>query len=149
MSEIDDIFSSKGKSLATQPVASTSSLPEKKEKKKKNKKRKRDEPTPEQPPQRKPIPETVVDNSSNIIAHKRPKIESKPKLKNTSSATEDFSDSRGSRSRKMTEEGWTIYKEDELGIRDDGGGKHNVYLFFSHLRSGLRHSVMSLRLRLL
>ncbi|KAG6911851.1 hypothetical protein DXG01_000098 [Tephrocybe rancida] len=123
MSEIDDIFSSKGKGQAAQPVASTSSLSDKNEKKKKKtKKRKRDEPTSDLTIQPQPIPETVVDTSNSIISSKRPKIESKPKASNSKpSTTEEFSDSRGSRTRKTTEEGWTIYKEDELGIRDEGG----------------------------
>ncbi|KAG8981798.1 hypothetical protein FRB93_008352 [Tulasnella sp. JGI-2019a] len=33
-----------------------------------------------------------------------------------------FMDSRGSGPRRKTEEGFFIYKEDELGIRDEGGG---------------------------
>lgn len=27
---------------------------------------------------------------------------------------------------RTTDEGWSIYKEDELGIRDDGGGKQTL-----------------------
>ncbi|KAG6846004.1 hypothetical protein H0H87_011052 [Tephrocybe sp. NHM501043] len=122
MSEIDDIFSFKGKGPAVEATASTISLPTKKDKKK-NKKRKRDEPTPDQPSLPKSSPETVIDTSNNITTSKRPKIQSKPKAAKAAkpSATEEFSDSRGSRSRKTTEEGWNIYKEDELGIRDEGG----------------------------
>ncbi|KAG8855511.1 hypothetical protein FRB96_007015 [Tulasnella sp. 330] len=33
-----------------------------------------------------------------------------------------FADSRGAGPRRKTEEGFLIYKEDELGIRDEGGG---------------------------
>jgi len=32
-----------------------------------------------------------------------------------------FRDSRGKEPRKKTEEGWNIYKEDELGIAGAGG----------------------------
>jgi len=32
-----------------------------------------------------------------------------------------FRDSRGQEPRKKTEEGWNIYKEDELGIKETGG----------------------------
>ncbi|GLB36296.1 putative eukaryotic protein of unknown function (DUF1764) [Lyophyllum shimeji] len=129
MSEIDDIFASKGKAPAIQSVASGSSLPPKK-KTAKDKKRKRDSELsnnlPKDQPSR-PAPETVIDPSTLVSSVKRPKIEKKSKVSKTSAKEADladeskFTDSRGSRRRKTTEEGWAIYKEDELGIREDGG----------------------------
>ncbi|KAF5377672.1 hypothetical protein D9615_005274 [Tricholomella constricta] len=139
MSEIDEIFSAKGKATAIQPVASTSSLPTKKRKKDKGQKRKRDgdfidDPTTQ--PISRPTPETVIDFSALISTAKRPKVEKKvmhPKSSKQTNADGEarFTDSRGSRLRKKTEEGWTIYKEDELGIRDEGGGKHAILCSFS------------------
>ncbi|KAF8078469.1 hypothetical protein FPV67DRAFT_1465377 [Lyophyllum atratum] len=129
MSEIDEIFSSKGKAPIIEPVASTSSLPAKK-KKAKDKKRKRGtelaDDLPTQPDSR-PTPETVIDTSALVSSVKRPEVEKKVKVSESSAkqavlADESiFTDSRGSRPRKKTVEGWAIYKEEELGIRDEGG----------------------------
>ncbi|KAG6901911.1 hypothetical protein C0995_006749 [Termitomyces sp. Mi166 len=125
MSEIDDIFASKGKDSIAQPVPSTSSTSNQKGNQKSTK-RKRDEPTTDHSTRRKPTPETVIDTSNSVAKNKRPKIESKtrsqkPSAKVTIADDVKFSDSRGSRPRKTTEEGWLIYKEEELGIRDEGG----------------------------
>ncbi|KAI6153439.1 DUF1764-domain-containing protein [Pisolithus tinctorius] len=51
-------------------------------------------------------PETVVDSSST----QRPQHDD-----------DRFKDSRGTGSRQKTEEGYNIYKEDELGIGNEGG----------------------------
>ncbi|KAH0590558.1 hypothetical protein H2248_000699 [Termitomyces sp. 'cryptogamus'] len=122
MSEIDDIFALKGKDSITQPVPPVSSSSIKKEKNKTTK-RKRDEPTIDR---RNITPETVLDTSINVAKTKRPKIENKSRSQNSSVKADmvddmKFSDSRGSQSRKTTEEGWLIYKEEELGIHDEGG----------------------------
>ncbi|RDB28914.1 Uncharacterized protein C6G9.01c [Hypsizygus marmoreus] len=131
MSEIDDIFSSRAKAKIVQAVASTSSLPEKK-KKHKDKKRKR-EPVDDPPAslsKSRPLPETVIDTSALVLNGKRQKTDRggatakavQPSMKHPDRADESrFKDSRGSGPRKKTEEGWAIYKEDELGIRDEGG----------------------------
>jgi len=140
MSEIDDIFSFKGKAPAIQPIATASSLPAKK-KKAKDKKRKRDAELADHPsvqPSR-PAPETVFDPSTLVSSVKRPKIEKRVKVPMTLAKEADlestFTDSRGSRPRKKTEEGWAIYKEEELGIREEGGGKHFICCSFSLLMS--------------
>ncbi|KAG6832472.1 hypothetical protein H0H92_001518 [Tricholoma furcatifolium] len=106
MSEIDDIFSSKGKASAPQPIASTSSLPGKQEKSKnkKNKKRKRDDSIPDSDaPPPKPTPETVIDTSNSLAIPKKQKIEKKSKPLKSSKKDADvdtkFTDSRGSRPR--------------------------------------------------
>ncbi|KAJ6604455.1 hypothetical protein DFH09DRAFT_1122747 [Mycena vulgaris] len=111
MSEIDDIF-------AKRPVASTSVIPPKKTQKTKDK----------QPPatagssKKRPAPETIVDPSTRAPPQKRTKVD-KPAVvaASTKEDTERFKDSRGSGPRRKTEEGWSIYKEDELGIGDAGG----------------------------
>ncbi|PPR03154.1 hypothetical protein CVT26_008005 [Gymnopilus dilepis] len=133
MSEIDDIFASKGKQK--QPPLLSS------EKKKKKKKKKADPPSPKADvvaptSKKRPLPETVVDTSDRLPGpSKRHKGSAAPPPADDSSkkskkvdkkkaeADEDFKDSRGSDSRRRTEEGWSIYKEDELGIGDQGGGK--------------------------
>lgn len=156
MSEIDDIFSSKGKAKATQPIPSTSTLTDKKKKKSKDKKRKRElESEPVTETKSRPAPETIIDPSTLISSAKRPKVEktagakAKPSVKNPDIAAENrFKDSRGPGLRQFlciflyigdhksmfsggkTEEGWSIYKEDELGIRDEGGGKQVCFFFF-------------------
>ncbi|KAI0322686.1 hypothetical protein OF83DRAFT_1048782 [Amylostereum chailletii] len=141
-SEIDDIFASKDKAKPSSPVPSSSAVfaapPAKK--KKKQKKRKRDladsEAGPsthrhdETPPQARPVPETVVDPSVQIVApSKRPRIDKgasvltakKKPVKTDKDDEARFKDSRGSGPRRKTEDGFSIYKEDELGIQDEGG----------------------------
>ncbi|KAI0068271.1 DUF1764-domain-containing protein [Artomyces pyxidatus] len=133
VSEIDDIFASKGASKA-QPVASSSTLPAKSKKKDKKRKRalesvsavaveKTSKPS-------KPIPETVLDPSlaatstkPDVHAKKHHDVAGPPskKLKIAKKDDAKFKDSRGSGPRRKTEEGFSIYKEDELGILDEGG----------------------------
>lgn len=149
-SEIDEIFASKGKSKAIHPVAPPSIVSEKK--RKKDKKKKRDleaaEFDVEVMTKKQPTPETVVDPSTRLPSAKRAKVStiiSKNPLKSggkdSSQGDEDrFKDSRGSGLRKCnisflyvtrlipsrgrkTEEGFSIFKEDELGIGDEGGGE--------------------------
>ncbi|KAF9044864.1 hypothetical protein BDZ89DRAFT_1155653 [Hymenopellis radicata] len=133
-SEIDDIFAAKG--AAPLPVAS-SSLP----KKKKTKKRRRDESQSATPAlsssSSKVVPVTVIDSSS--LPPPPPKRAKKAKVKSAApegvSKTEDnFADSRGSSSRRTTEEGWSIYKEDELGMSKEGGGAYKMRLMVYLLR---------------
>lgn len=149
MSEIDDIFASKGKPTAPQPVASMSTLSEKKKKKDKKRKREVDPEDNAEISQRnwRPAPQTITDPSILIPSLKPPKIDraeaSKSKVsKSTAQGADDkdrFKDSRGSVSSRCpylhyvslsnlfagrkTTEGWSIYKEDELGIHNEGGGK--------------------------
>lgn len=137
MSEIDDIFASKGKSKTVpSPSTSVSLLKAKKKAKKARLASAHDDPpdassstiTPAS--KKRPPPETVVDTSANVPSLKRQKKETGPgkgrvrqstKPKSSESDGGLFKDSRGSGARRTTDEGWSIYKEDELGIRDDGG----------------------------
>ncbi|KAG8915778.1 hypothetical protein FRC00_014365 [Tulasnella sp. 408] len=72
-------------------------------------------------------PDVVVDPSTNIEAKAR-KLNQKLKIgkdSDTQQLTEEdlrFVDSRGTGPRRRTEEGFLIYKEDELGITGKGGG---------------------------
>ncbi|KIJ55805.1 hypothetical protein M422DRAFT_200142 [Sphaerobolus stellatus SS14] len=80
-----------------------------------------------------PEPETILDPSLSLSQpSKRQKkplksiatVEPSSKKKTTAADPEDegrFRDSRGSGPKRKTEEGYSIYKEDELGIRDEGG----------------------------
>ncbi|KAK2461805.1 hypothetical protein APHAL10511_006268 [Amanita phalloides] len=114
MSEIDQIFATKGKALDPPPSN------------KKEKKRALDVSGHGHSSEHKkrPLPETVID----IVQPKRPKIARATKSRSNRSDYQDddqtkFKDSRGLTTRRTTEEGWPIYKEDELGISDGGGGK--------------------------
>ncbi|OCH96517.1 hypothetical protein OBBRIDRAFT_809026 [Obba rivulosa] len=128
-SEIDDIFASKGQGVPATPTPS-SSVPPKKKKKDRGAKRKR-EPEPEddapsKPPAKRPAPETVLDPSVRpaAAAPRPPKALAAASKKRPKAGREDeerFKDSRGAGSRRTTEEGWAVYKEDELGITDQGG----------------------------
>ncbi|KAF8807547.1 DUF1764-domain-containing protein [Phlegmacium glaucopus] len=117
MSEIDDIFASKAKSKQKQKP-STSSLLQPKPKS-----------VEEASSKKRPLPETVVDKSADLAGpSKRRKKDSisnkssKPKKsKKNHDKTADFEDSRGSGDRRKTEEGWTVYKEHELGLSGEGG----------------------------
>lgn len=91
---------------------------------------------------KRPAPETVdfVDPSSLPPETKRQKV-SKSSAKKPD--LQEFKDSRGTGPRKLnlypsptrrsltivtgrqTEEGWSVYKEDELGITNEGGGAYN------------------------
>ncbi|KZV92844.1 DUF1764-domain-containing protein [Exidia glandulosa HHB12029] len=133
-SEIDDIFASKGKGKGKakdEPVE----VVVVKDKLKKKKKRKADvldddaKPTPSSS---KAVAVTVFKEptASDASSAKRQKTgkaaessSAKPaKAKKSVKEDEDrFKDSRGTGPRKRTEEGWAVYKEDELGIQDEGG----------------------------
>ncbi|RXW24800.1 hypothetical protein EST38_g1065 [Candolleomyces aberdarensis] len=137
MSEIDAIFASKGKARAKaidpQPAEAPALKPSKK--KKKAKKNKSDpQPVTEDAPatsKKRPAPETIVDPSVQI-SQKRQKTElpseqgakQKSKPKKNKEEEEAFRDSRGTGPRRKTDEGWNIYKEDELGISNEGGDTH-------------------------
>ncbi|KIY63646.1 DUF1764-domain-containing protein [Cylindrobasidium torrendii FP15055 ss-10] len=127
-SEIDDIFASKGKvpvPSTSAPSASSSKAPAKSKKKSKKRAREEAEPgLPETAPKPAVVPETVVDTSSMVMPpQKRVKKDKKEKKVSKAAPEEqaDFGDSRGSSSRRQTDEGWTIYKEDELGMSTEGG----------------------------
>jgi hypothetical protein len=146
-SEIDDIFASKtkGRSTVSAATASSSSTPAIAgiEKKKKTKKRKREEvpsmnETATAPlSSKKRAPETVIDPSlsattpasSRVAKEKRVSL-LKRKSKPSKHPEEDsaFADSRGTGPRKHTEEGWAIFKEDELGISAESGGMCSIPL---------------------
>ncbi|KAJ3760414.1 hypothetical protein EV360DRAFT_39832 [Lentinula raphanica] len=133
-SEIDDIFASKGKPHPVPGSSKPISSPIKKVISKKDKKRKRkasdstkdhgDTTTAEKS---KKVPETIIDPSASMPSAKRVKISksSEKAGSGTKKEEEKFKDSRGSGPRRKTEEGWSIYKADELGIKDDdeGGGE--------------------------
>ncbi|KAG8964694.1 hypothetical protein FRC03_001461 [Tulasnella sp. 419] len=150
-SEIDDIFSSKGNTNVPDISTNTSVASDKKSKKSKAKKQ-RDGPiqknveaiAPVKPSSEKakdsPLkstkraaPETIVDPSLQLNAGpatKRQKKSSKgqeeQRAKETKNKDEEdidrFKDSRGTGPRRRTEEGYLIYKEDELGIDPEKGG---------------------------
>jgi len=113
MSEIDDIFASKAKKEETKKAKKTST-PEDRESSSK----------------KRPLPETVVDTSADLAGPSKrrkkdsiiPDNNSKPKkFKKSNKQPTDFEDSRGSGDRRKTEEGWSVYKEDELGLNGEGG----------------------------
>ncbi|KAK0465424.1 DUF1764-domain-containing protein [Desarmillaria tabescens] len=126
VSEIDDIFAAK--TLPRLPATSSSSSSTTK----KSKKRRRDHSTDDhhEPPPKKRVPETVIDPSSTVSAPKRikqtkgsdrSKIKPFKSEKDAKGDEERFKDSRGSGPRRKTEEGWSVYKEDELGMTNEGG----------------------------
>ncbi|KAH7921782.1 DUF1764-domain-containing protein [Leucogyrophana mollusca] len=144
ISEIDAIFASKGKARAIESIASSSSLADQSQKKKKKKKDKKPKapadtevdgvaPSTDQVKagKKRPLPETVVDPSAQISAAKavkRPKVEASSIVRQKKSTKEKakddeerFKDSRGNGPRRKTEDGFNIYKEDELGIGNEGG----------------------------
>ncbi|KIK91615.1 hypothetical protein PAXRUDRAFT_830679 [Paxillus rubicundulus Ve08.2h10] len=122
-SEIDDIFASRGKvNIVSKPPPVLSSLPEKK-KKKKNK-ASSNTPVGEAPSSNKrSAPETVMDPSVQSVSKKRQKSvgSSNPTQPSSKDEFKRFKDSKGSGSRRKTEEGYHIYDEDELGISARGG----------------------------
>ncbi|EGN98757.1 hypothetical protein SERLA73DRAFT_152587 [Serpula lacrymans var. lacrymans S7.3] len=140
-SEIDAIFSSANKGKFVVSVTSSSTtLPEKKKKKKSKKAKSADLRDPkdevklaDEPKQgtKRPPPETVFDPSIQEPKAKRTKSSGKDalKVKSTKTSKKDkdkededrFKDSRGNGPRRKTEEGFGIYKEDELGISHEGG----------------------------
>ncbi|KAG8691182.1 hypothetical protein FRC11_006052 [Ceratobasidium sp. 423] len=141
MGEIDDIFSgkaaAKGKSKEAKPKPTPDPQVASKKKKKKRKKVAEpetqakdsvDQPKPvEAPPvsagTKRKAPETVVDPSLKVEAKSKKAKSSEEGKKNTAVDSDDerFRDSRGTGPRRRTEEGYAIYKEDELGINDEGG----------------------------
>ncbi|TFK41011.1 hypothetical protein BDQ12DRAFT_678743 [Crucibulum laeve] len=156
MSEIDDIFASKGKAkLLPTPKSTPLDAKPKKTKKRKTKSmiptsddaapgHNAGNSVPSVPVSNKrPAPETVLDPSSSLLTIKRHKLdidvtsEAKAKGSKPRKAKEDdtFQDSRGSGSRKKTKEGWKVYKEDELGIGDEGGGKPYCIFYAVHFTS--------------
>lgn len=135
MSEIEEIFASKGKAkIQDQQYSPPSASSSKSAKKKKNKNKATQvdnvpaENSPTSASNKRPSPETVIDSSS--VPNKRLKTDkstnSHPKAKVSRPLKDDedeakFKDSRGAGPRQTTEEGWPVYKEDELGIHEEGG----------------------------
>jgi hypothetical protein len=135
MSEIDHIFASNPKGISS--PASPSANKQKKQKKKKEKKKKKNTTKPEIPPRdiipptsskKHPLPETIVDTSHKFSGpskrhkgHQSHVNDANPKSGSGPVVNPSFKDSRGASSRRKTEEGWLVYKEDELGIGDEGG----------------------------
>ncbi|CAE6378595.1 unnamed protein product [Rhizoctonia solani] len=141
MGEIDDIFSgksaSKGKSKEPEPKQTPSPQTTLRKKKKKGKKVVEpdapakdsvDQPEPVEPVSagtKRKAPETIVDPSLEVEVKSKKTKSSKAKVGKKSATVdsddERFRDSRGTGPRRRTEEGYAIYKEDELGINDEGG----------------------------
>ena len=142
-SEIDDIFTRKDIAVSPKKGQQNSSSGFKQKKKGK----KKISPTQLAEPKR-PAPEILLDPStqqststSKTISHDRPR--KKQKIAETKLDQEKFRDSRGTGSRKRiipyndfrpaqqplpgrtTNEGFRIYKEDELGINAEAGGQSN------------------------
>ncbi|EIN13492.1 hypothetical protein PUNSTDRAFT_129172 [Punctularia strigosozonata HHB-11173 SS5] len=128
------------------PAASTSAPVTSSTSKKHKKKRKRAQaddaastpapaPAEVQDAPKRAAPETVVDPSTRPLT-KKPKTDNSGKPSSSSSALkkpsrkakpsqdddELFKDSRGTSSRRKTEEGFTIFKEADLGIDPEAGG---------------------------
>ncbi|EEB97719.1 hypothetical protein MPER_02907 [Moniliophthora perniciosa FA553] len=125
-SEIDDIFASKGKAKAAPPPSTSFEASSSKSKSEKKRKRKHEASTTPA----SSTAETIVDPSAQLSSSKRQKIDKKVKESKSKSDKldpvredeENFKDSRGTGPRRKTDEGWSIYKEDELGINNEGGG---------------------------
>ncbi|KAJ7275240.1 hypothetical protein B0H12DRAFT_1086353 [Mycena haematopus] len=114
MSEIEDIF-------AKRPVASTSAIaPTKKKQKTKSSEKIPEKTASVSSSKKRPAPETIVDPSTRP-PQKKTKVDKPSTAAADKDDTERFKDSRGSGPRRKTEEGWSIYKEDELGIGNEGG----------------------------
>ncbi|KAF9270366.1 hypothetical protein L218DRAFT_1071807 [Marasmius fiardii PR-910] len=151
-SEIDEIFASSSKPKAKvlqQPIA-VSSISSK-SKLEKTKKRKH-QATPTAPS----IAETILDPSEALSTKRqktgRSSIVSKLQSSkgDTTGDGERFRDSRGTGPRRKTEEGWLIFKEDELGINDGGGGNLRFTAFLPLTStSRRRYTVVSFRLSVL
>lgn len=125
MSEIDDIFASKGKQKVKPADPAPTATDNNKKKKKKKKKKPETAPVEEASSSKKrPVPETVVDTSVQIPQKRqkvRPAPEKATKSKKEQEDEQDFKDSRGTGPRRKTEEGWAIFKEAELGIDPTAG----------------------------
>ncbi|CCO26392.1 hypothetical protein BN14_00415 [Rhizoctonia solani AG-1 IB] len=142
MGEIDDIFSGKSKAKGSLKEAEPNSTSDHKvvpkKRKKKGKKPTETEGSTEDPNgctepvevpststgTKRKIPETVIDPSLEAEGKKKKSKSSKEGKKSAviDSDDERFRDSRGTGPRRKTEEGYLIYKEDELGINDEAGG---------------------------
>ncbi|KAM5535361.1 hypothetical protein V8D89_010883 [Ganoderma adspersum] len=148
-SEIDVIFASKGRPPPSTPstASSSSSLLSDKAKKTKKKRKTKDEDKPLKrkrretddfpaPPKlaKRKVPETVFDPSVALPSANQGKtakaeksgvnaVKSK-KPKKAREEEDRFKDSRGAGPRRKTEEGFAIFKEDELGITDQAGGQY-------------------------
>ncbi|KAG2350523.1 DUF1764-domain-containing protein [Suillus weaverae] len=129
-SEIDDIFAAKGKAKAIELAPLQSAKKEKKKKRKdrpstsdqtKEISRSSDSKTLK----KRQLPETVVDPSfKSSSSSKRAKLDAPVSSQREKLHHEDedrFKDSRGSGPRRKTDDGFNIYKEDELGISNAGG----------------------------
>lgn len=118
-SEIDDIFTCKAKTTILQTNQHSSS--DHKQKRRKKKRSETQNPEPKRPP-----PEIVLDPStqpSHTIRHdSAAPTKKKRKIVETKVDQEKFTDSRGTGPRRKTDEGFAIYKEDELGIKAEAGG---------------------------
>ncbi|KAF8512915.1 hypothetical protein JB92DRAFT_2722274 [Gautieria morchelliformis] len=143
ISEIDAIFSSnlKGKANAATSSRGTSQATKKTKKNKRKSTADEDDNNSLKPTLHRAVtsvkrkraePDTVMDPSAPVESAKRKKSVGEVVGKVTSSHSakrktanregfERFCDSRGTAPRKKTEEGFSIYKEDELGIGDRGG----------------------------
>jgi len=128
MSEIDDIFASKGKSKEVKPIASPAVPLEKR--KTNDKKRKLATESTTTQSKTHATPEVVIDSSAVVAPAKRLKFDKMskgqemgtiPTVGKNPKRSEQDRDSREMFPRRRTKEGWLIYKEDELGIRDGGG----------------------------
>ncbi|KAF8518710.1 hypothetical protein BU17DRAFT_48353 [Hysterangium stoloniferum] len=137
--------SSKGKAKASLDVPEILPAPKKKSKKGKKKKKihgtiasdqdeesKKDDRSTTGQKRKSFEPETIVDPSLPVVMKKRKKtavpeivevaVPKKSKAKQGKPEDEArFRDSRGTGPRRKTEDGFSIYKEDELGIGDEGG----------------------------
>ncbi|KAG9118972.1 hypothetical protein FRC07_006236 [Ceratobasidium sp. 392] len=138
MGEIDDIFAgkskSKGKAKEVEDNPPKDLVSSKNKKKKKKKKRKVDAEEPPAEPtevapvagEKRKLPETVVDPSLAVEPKAKKNKAGKKDKDNVATRAENsdderFKDSRGTGPRRRTEEGYAIYKEDELGIGMEGG----------------------------
>ncbi|KAG1716557.1 hypothetical protein ID866_609 [Astraeus odoratus] len=135
-SEIDEIFASKGKSKQPAPTDNSSLfVADKKKKKKRLPSTQGKNAVVSEPPKsstKRSNPETIVDPSLDSNRPKRQKTKGHSSAgtlskKNTSKEIskddeERFRDSRGTGPHRKTEEGYNIYKEDELRIGNEGGG---------------------------
>jgi len=148
-SEIDDIFTRKDIAVSPKNDQQNSSSGLKQKKKKKGKKK--STPTQLAEPKR-PAPEILLDPSasaqqstSKTTSHDRAvPPRKKQKIAETKPDQEKFRDSRGTGPRKRiipynqfrpaqqprpgrtTDEGFKVYKEDELGINAEAGGQSNL-----------------------
>jgi len=125
-SEIDDIFTRKAETRTIQ----TTNQPSNSNPKQKSRKKKRSETQTAE--RKRSAPEIVLDPSttrqshastSKTTSHDRPvPSRKKRKLIETKFDQEIFRDSRGTGPRRKTDEGFAIFKEDELGINPEAGG---------------------------